>query len=90
MSLSSVKAILCDVNGTMFSLAPLGERMQQVGLQKTDLQVLAKTCQAFPVSIDLAEPIFVSFVVRALLLHVMAEAVAYSCSSGSHVCCVMG
>ena len=39
MSLSSVKAIVCDVNGTMFSLAPLGERMQQVGLQKTDLQV---------------------------------------------------
>ena len=38
--LHTVKAILCDVNGTMFSLAPLGERMQQVGLQGTDLQVI--------------------------------------------------
>ena len=34
-----VKAILCDVNGTLFSLDALGARMQQVGLQKTDLQV---------------------------------------------------
>lgn len=38
-SLQTVKAIVCDVNGTMFSLEPLGERMQQVGLQRTDLQV---------------------------------------------------
>lgn len=37
--LHSVKAIVCDVNGTMFSLAPLGERMHQEGLQETDLQV---------------------------------------------------
>jgi len=36
---SSVKAIVCDVNGTMFSLKPLGERMQQVGLHESDLQV---------------------------------------------------
>lgn len=39
MSLSTVKGIVCDVNGTLFSLEPLAERMQQVGLQKTDLQV---------------------------------------------------
>ena len=64
MSLSGVKAIVCDVNGTMFSLAPLGDRMQQVGLQKTDLQVLLKTCQAFPVSIYLPEPFVVSLLVR--------------------------
>lgn len=38
-SWSSVKGIVCDVNGTIFSLKPLGERMQQVGLQESDLQV---------------------------------------------------
>ncbi|DBA82844.1 hypothetical protein WJX77_008348 [Trebouxia sp. C0004] len=38
-SWSSVKGIVCDVNGTMFSLQPLGERMQQVGLQESDLQL---------------------------------------------------
>lgn len=87
MSLLSVKAIVCDVNGTMFSLAPLGERMQQVGLQKTDLQVLVKliqcqlTCQRHLLSVLLSE--YGS-------QHVMAEAGVYSCSSGSLLCCVMG
>lgn len=38
-SVSGVKAIVCDVNGTMFSLEPIGKRMQQVGLQKSDLQL---------------------------------------------------
>ena len=47
MSLSPVKAIVCDVNGTLFSLAPLGERMQQVGLQKTDLQVNIHGCRPY-------------------------------------------
>ena len=47
MSLSPVKAIVCDVNGTLFSLAPLGERMQQVGLQKTDLQVSIHGCRPY-------------------------------------------
>ena len=39
VSLQGVKAIVCDVNGTLFALDPIGSRMQQVGLQKTDLQV---------------------------------------------------
>ncbi|DBA86926.1 TPA: hypothetical protein ACH3X2_000319 [Trebouxia sp. C0005] len=38
-SWSNVKGIVCDVNGTMFSLQPLGERMQKVGLQESDLQL---------------------------------------------------
>ena len=38
-ALSSVKALVCDVNGTMFSLDPIGKRMQHVGLQESDLQV---------------------------------------------------
>lgn len=45
-SWSDVKGIVCDVNGTMFSLQPLGERMQQVGLQKSDLQV-SRSCVSF-------------------------------------------
>ena len=44
-SWSNVKGIVCDVNGTMFSLQPLGERMQQVGLQKSDLQV-SRSCES--------------------------------------------
>ena len=36
---TSIKAIVCDVNGTMFSLDPIGKRMQQVGLDKSDLEV---------------------------------------------------
>lgn len=38
-ALSSVKALVCDVNGTMFSLDPIGKRMHHVGLQESDLQV---------------------------------------------------
>lgn len=34
-----IKAIVCDVNGTLFALDPIGSRMHQVGLQKTDLQL---------------------------------------------------
>lgn len=90
MSLSSVKAIVCDVNGTMFSLAPLGERMQQVGLQKTDLQVLLQTCQAFQSQFTCQSHMLSVLLSMHGNLHVTAEAVVYSCSSGSHLCYVMG
>lgn len=38
-ALNGVKAIVCDVNGTLFRLDPIGKRMQQVGLNKSDLEV---------------------------------------------------
>ena len=47
-SWSNVKGILCDVNGTMFSLQPLAERMQQVGLQESDLQVSGSCVSCHP------------------------------------------
>ncbi len=47
-SWSNVKGIVCDVNGTMFSLQPLGERMQQVGLQESDLQVSESCVSCHP------------------------------------------
>ena len=41
---TNIKAIVCDVNGTMFSLEPIGKRMQQVGLDQSDLEVCKPTC----------------------------------------------
>lgn len=46
------KAILCDVNGTLFSLDALGVRMEQIGLSKNLLpvrQILCSSVIQFPV-----------------------------------------
>lgn len=48
MSIQKPRAILCDVNGTLFGLDALGERMTEVGLPKSALAVSGCAGVGFP------------------------------------------